>query len=221
MTEQAEKVRETGTRGERRERCASPSPTISPTIRSRGVPRGRRCSVYLATANGHLKIGMSANPRSRMASMATASPENVVLEHTWQLPSREAAAQMESALHALFRWARAKREWFSVKEVWARSVGDLLVAGEPRKASRLAHALYREACARAEVSRMDVALKRTRWMPKEQAAALRQRHAKAQALMFWATYRSERMGLEPNEWHYVGDAPIPRRPKDFIEHWRL
>lgn len=184
------------------------------------LPRGR-CAVYLATANGHLKIGMSANPRTRMASMATASPENVVLAHTWQLPSRDAAAQMESTLHSLFRWARAKREWFKIDTVQARSVGDMILAGEARKASRLANALYRHDRAKAEVVRLDEAMKRTRWMPKEQAAALRLRHSRAQALMYWATYRSERMGLEPNEWHYVGDTPPPRRPRDFLTQWHL
>ena len=220
MTEQAEKVREKGTRGERREAGAPSSPTISPTIRSRSVPKGC-CSVYLASANGHLKIGMSSKPRSRMASMATASPENVVLEHAWVLPNRDAAARMEATMHALFRWARAKREWFRIDEVRARCVGDLLAAGEDRRASRLAHALYREACAIAEVTRLSESLKRTRWMPKELAADLRLRHGKAQALSFWARARADRLGLERNEWHYSDDTPLPRLPRHYVARWDL
>jgi predicted GIY-YIG superfamily endonuclease len=117
----------------------------------RGAAPKEACFVYLVTAgDGPTKIGLSADPKKRLAGLGTSSHEKLKLEHTWRVRSRAQAEALEARLHALFRWARHRREWFGVEPRFVRSVGAHLLAGREAEAEELADVLREHAGASAD-----------------------------------------------------------------------
>lgn len=80
--------------------------TSLPTL----VEDRRQMWVYLITAGEHVKVGISRDPRARIASLATASPIIPELAHAY--PSLNARDE-ERILHDSLAEAHIHREWFS------------------------------------------------------------------------------------------------------------
>lgn len=110
--------------------------------RRRGpIPKASCCVYLIAVDQGTTKIGMSNDPTRRLASLRTSNFEKLSLEHHWRLRSRDQAAALEAALHAQFRWAKIRREWFSVPARWVKSAGEALLAGDADRATAMSAAL--------------------------------------------------------------------------------
>jgi hypothetical protein len=58
------------------------------------------------------KIGVSANVKSRLATLQTASPYRLQLNEAWAAPSRALAAGLERTLHTELDRFRVCGEWF-------------------------------------------------------------------------------------------------------------
>lgn len=61
-----------------------------------------------------VKVGVSNDPESRLASLQTASPYDLSLVAKFLLPSREIAIQMEQCFHHMARAHRLRGEWFDM-----------------------------------------------------------------------------------------------------------
>ena len=90
-----------------------------------GIPRWRRVqsfgtdcdSVYVIEgAPGHIKIGISHDPFSRLATLQTASPFPLRLAFSVATPS---ALNVEREAHAILAAHRAEGEWFLVDQEMA------------------------------------------------------------------------------------------------------
>lgn len=101
------------------------------------------CYVYVIEADGRVKIGLSSNPRARMAGLSTALAVEPQLVHRWRLPDREAAEAAERALHRAFAHARLRGEWFALPTDEAIGVGECVLAGDDEGA-RERRRLYRQ-----------------------------------------------------------------------------
>lgn len=93
-------------------------------------------SVYFARGGPCIKIGWSTDPSKRVARLATATPERLELLTT--TPGTEAT---ERALHAAFRHAHVRREWFRASP-WLLAFVDWVKRGSGvvHAAELLAHA---------------------------------------------------------------------------------
>jgi hypothetical protein len=60
------------------------------------------------------KIGISADPTGRLASLRTASPFSLEINAEWYFPNREMAMFMERAAHKALDRYRVRGEWFAV-----------------------------------------------------------------------------------------------------------
>lgn len=58
------------------------------------------------------KVGISENPKTRMATFQTANPFKLRLLKTWRLPSREDALCVEKRFHVAHINSRLNGEWF-------------------------------------------------------------------------------------------------------------
>lgn len=61
----------------------------------------------ILSASGRVKIGRSQDPRERLHSLQTASPDDLLLLHVWN-------RDIESELHALMRPWALRGEWFQL-----------------------------------------------------------------------------------------------------------
>lgn len=138
----------------------------APTLK---LPKGRvkGCAVYLASANKAIKIGMTDAPRKRMGSLATGSPENLVILHYWTLPSRQEAAALEAELHRLFAWCKKSREWFDTSAQRVKTAGDILLSGgnpRPIVSMMRRHDVIQSAVFAAEKAKRDCERLYQAWM---------------------------------------------------------
>lgn len=70
-------------------------------------------SVYvIADDAGHLKIGISSNPSSRLASFETGNPHNLRLAYLHGPHDRAEASRIERNAHSLLREDNVRNEWF-------------------------------------------------------------------------------------------------------------
>jgi len=83
--------------------------------------RGRTpCFVYLIVAespfSGEMhdlfKVGISGNPKARLASLKTASPFPLSMPFVWRLPSRDVALCIEKEFHSENIPRKTSGEWF-------------------------------------------------------------------------------------------------------------
>lgn len=82
---------------------------------------GRKSACYLYFAYfgfdgvaSFLKVGISNNPRFRMAGIATGNPLDRLWVYAAKFPSRKLACRAERAIHARLRQSRRRGEWFHV-----------------------------------------------------------------------------------------------------------
>lgn len=69
--------------------------------------------IYLVRAsNGMVKIGMTSNPRARLAGLQTGSPLQLSIVHRRSVPTPRARTA-EKRIHHTLRAHRAHGEWFS------------------------------------------------------------------------------------------------------------
>lgn len=83
----------------------------------------QECSVYIIGIVGSdlCKIGISSDPKKRLAQLLTASPVEMEIVHVFKLPNRLNAAAIEQAFHGVFRRQRARGEWFKISRHEAKS----------------------------------------------------------------------------------------------------
>lgn len=77
------------------------------------------CYIYIMRkagdgASGPVKIGITANPASRLSSINTASPFKVSLVCALATPKREIAKALEEAFHRTQAEHRLNGEWFDL-----------------------------------------------------------------------------------------------------------
>jgi hypothetical protein len=72
--------------------------------------------VYLIeqAESGHTKIGVSVNPRGRMAQLQYANPCDLILRYTLKSASGHSAIVLEGQLHRYFSHWRGHGEWFKL-----------------------------------------------------------------------------------------------------------
>ena len=101
----------------------------------RAGPSKRRVASHflyvIAGDHGFLKIGHSAAPRSRLSELQVGSATALKLVETWRC-RRPAALALERAAHAAFAWARVRGEWHDVTVAEAKTVLNMLKAGDAR-----------------------------------------------------------------------------------------
>jgi len=78
-----------------------------------------KCYVYIIKCcngkNYPIKIGVADNPEKRLSELQTGSPYGLALISKFEMPSREAAYNLECWLHKRFKSARMSGEWFRSK----------------------------------------------------------------------------------------------------------
>ena len=78
-----------------------------------------KCYVYIIKCcngkNYPIKIGVADNPEKRMSELQTGSPYGLALISKIEMPSRQAAYNLECWLHKRFASARMTGEWFRSK----------------------------------------------------------------------------------------------------------
>lgn len=74
------------------------------------------CYVYIIKCNNGknypIKIGVADNPEKRMSELQTGSPYGLTLLSKIEMPSRQAAYDLECWLHKRFKSAQMNGEWF-------------------------------------------------------------------------------------------------------------
>lgn len=73
-------------------------------------------------ARSPCKVGITDNPASRLRSLKTASPYELVIFEMWDFPTREFALGAESMAHAALKRYRLSGEWFDVEPKEAVSI---------------------------------------------------------------------------------------------------
>ncbi len=68
--------------------------------------------IYLAQCGSYTKIGISINPKNRLAQLSTSNPSEVMLIFTVKHPQ---ALMMEGVLHELYEDKKRLGEWFSLE----------------------------------------------------------------------------------------------------------
>lgn len=76
---------------------------------------------------GPIKVGISSNPRARVASLQTACPFDLVLVREFRFPNREIALQFEDAFHTTQAKHRTRGEWFDLAPSYAIAIINLHV----------------------------------------------------------------------------------------------
>ena len=66
-----------------------------------------------------VKIGIAANPESRIASLQTGSPRPLKILTYFDTPNREIAKKFESAFHKHYEAQRLAGEWFDIDPIEA------------------------------------------------------------------------------------------------------
>jgi hypothetical protein len=78
----------------------------------------RDCFIYVMAASRDdglgqpVKVGISADPVKRLASINTAAPFRVSIHRLFRMPSRFVACKIERAFHDRHRASRLNGEWF-------------------------------------------------------------------------------------------------------------
>lgn len=142
------------------------------------MPRGAKggdeaCHVYLIEGGrSTVKIGLSGNPRRRVAQLQVGSPERARLTHSWEMSRTEAVA-LEGTLHRAFRWARVSGEWHKIDAEYVQIVGGLFIKGDADGAEKLAHTMMVEEAARVAWKRLaeEAREPRLRFHPEEREEA--------------------------------------------------
>lgn len=76
------------------------------------APVGKGVALYAIRLNDTVKIGLSANPKQRMADLQFATSGHLELAKTWRFHNRLAAYRAEKVMHELFAHVRLNGEWF-------------------------------------------------------------------------------------------------------------
>ena len=71
--------------------------------------------VISAGADGPVKIGISNSPHGRLSGFQTSSPVSLTLVHSFAMPNREIALQIEGMFHDTQKHRRVRGEWFDLK----------------------------------------------------------------------------------------------------------
>lgn len=74
--------------------------------------------VYFISDGEYIKIGISSDIQSRLASLQTANARDLILCHSILLNGRDEAQYFEGVLHQEFAEYRAMGEWFKI--TWER-----------------------------------------------------------------------------------------------------
>ena len=98
--------------------------------------------VYFVSCGNMIKIGESSNLYNRLRNLRNSNPREIKLLAKIDTPSKEAARDLESKIHAEFDEIRVHNEWFKktreltsfVKE--AKRFGDKLEADRRRESAR-------------------------------------------------------------------------------------
>lgn len=97
--------------------------------------------VYLiANVHGHVKVGRSARPKTRVAEIATGSAGGATLVHKWRM-GHLAAVAFEKTMHRACRPLRVSGEWFVATTGDLVAIGNHLASGDEAKAMALAAAI--------------------------------------------------------------------------------
>lgn len=84
--------------------------------------------VYIISAgeSGPIKVGISHSPRARLTEFQTSSPLDLTLVHSFPMPSRDIAMDVERMFHDVQKKCRVRGEWFDLKPweaVWLLMIG--------------------------------------------------------------------------------------------------
>ena len=75
----------------------------------------RRYYVYLIqSASGAVKIGISYDPRSRLATLQTGNHEKLAMVYGLEVRTQRIAKALESVLHERYRKHQLTNEWYRV-----------------------------------------------------------------------------------------------------------
>jgi hypothetical protein len=81
----------------------------------------KECFIYVMAAsrddgmNAPVKVGISADPQKRLASINTAAPFRVALYRSFRLPNRFMAQSVERVFHSVNGGNRLNGEWFQIE----------------------------------------------------------------------------------------------------------
>lgn len=95
----------------------------------------RPTSVYIIECSGLLKIGVAAEPASRLKALKTGMPQLPRIAGSREFGSAREAYSVEKRLHRFFHRHRGHGEWFTVT---VRDALKALRATEPAPAEHLA-----------------------------------------------------------------------------------
>lgn len=87
-------------------------------------PDPDRSFVYFALAGNRVKIGHSKDPRRRIATLKTGTPQKVRIYY-----ATPGGKQLERSLHEMFADDRVNGEWF----VWSSRIKNWIVQDEARR----------------------------------------------------------------------------------------
>ncbi len=95
-------------------------------------PQVRPCFVYfIANTTGLVKIGLSDNPSKRLYELQTGTHDRLRFIRLLRCKDRNAAFQVEKALHLWFSDSHVQNEWFSVPvEKLNAIIGTLMILSE-------------------------------------------------------------------------------------------
>lgn len=83
------------------------------------------CLVYVMAKSGPdgmtspVKIGISSNPDSRLATIQTSCPFKIALAYVFECPNRDVAEHIERCFHETQRAERLSGEWFNYHPITA------------------------------------------------------------------------------------------------------
>lgn len=72
------------------------------------------CYVYVISSDSAIKIGVTTNIQSRLASLQTANPEPLTVACAIRCVDESAAHALEKHLHNRYRAFKLKGEWFDI-----------------------------------------------------------------------------------------------------------
>lgn len=81
----------------------------------------KKPKVYVLECEGHYKVGVSLNPRSRITSLQIGCPFPIKLVMTITHPN---ADRLEARLHQLYRRHRVRGEWYALSPDHLRVLAD-------------------------------------------------------------------------------------------------
>jgi len=81
--------------------------------RNRRLPPALRYVYVIGPEKGLQKVGMATDPRTRLATLQTASPQDLMIHAAIGVPFG-AAPEVESQAHRLLGGMQVRNEWFAI-----------------------------------------------------------------------------------------------------------